>query len=116
MEERGVCNPTQFARAGPASQPYGEHDDHQKFSHRGIGRRGDVVFHGRAAAPTRQDAIAAKNAAKSGDGARLGASLAVLQRAAARRIPQSDVTRAVTRKVAGAARQRRLRFHQRVRR
>jgi subtilisin family serine protease len=47
----------------------------------------------------RQEIIAAKNAAKSGDGARLGASLAVLERAAARRIPQSDVTRAVTRKV-----------------
>jgi subtilisin family serine protease len=48
---------------------------------------------------SRQEAIAARNAAKSGDGARLGASLAVLERAAGRRIPQSDVTRAVTRKV-----------------
>ena len=37
--------------------------------------------------------------AKSGDGARLGASLAVLQRAAARRLPQSDVTHRVTRKL-----------------
>ena len=47
----------------------------------------------------RQDAIAARNAAKAGNGARLGASLSVLQRAAARRIPKSDVTRALTRKV-----------------
>jgi subtilisin family serine protease len=42
--------------------------------------------------------VAAKNAAKSGDSARLGASLAVLQKASARRIPQSDVTHRVTRK------------------
>jgi subtilisin family serine protease len=48
---------------------------------------------------TRDEAIAARNTAKSGDGARLGASLAVLQRAAARRAPQSDVTRRVTRKL-----------------
>jgi subtilisin family serine protease len=42
--------------------------------------------------------VAAKNAAKSGDNARLGASLAVLQKAAARRVAQSDVTHHVTRK------------------
>jgi subtilisin family serine protease len=48
---------------------------------------------------TRDEALAAMKAAKSGDGARLGASLAVLQRAAARRVPQSDVTRRVTRKL-----------------
>jgi subtilisin family serine protease len=50
------------------------------------------------AAP-RGDAVAARQAAKSGNGARLGASLAVLQRAAARRVPQADVTRVVNRKV-----------------
>lgn len=42
--------------------------------------------------------VAAKNAAKSGDGARLGASLAVLEKASARRVAQSDVTHRVTRK------------------
>jgi subtilisin family serine protease len=42
--------------------------------------------------------VAAKNAAKSGDEARLGASLAVLQKAAARRAAQSDVTHRLTRK------------------
>jgi subtilisin family serine protease len=48
---------------------------------------------------TRADAVAAMKSAKSGDGARLGASLAVLQRAAARRLPQSDITHRVTRKL-----------------
>ena len=47
----------------------------------------------------RGEALAAMKTAKSGDGARLGASLAVLQRAAARRLPQSDVTHRVTRKL-----------------
>src|SRR5688572_10565642 len=58
-----------------------------------------MLFSLAATSANRQDAIAAKNAAKSGDGARLSASLAVLERAAARRIPQSDVTRTVTRKL-----------------
>jgi subtilisin family serine protease len=58
-----------------------------------------VCFSVAAAGGSRDSAIAARDAAKSGNGARLGASLAVLQRAAARRIPQSDVTRGVTRKV-----------------
>ncbi len=48
---------------------------------------------------TRQEIIAARNAARSASGANLGASLAVLQRAAARRVPQSDLTRNLTRKV-----------------
>jgi subtilisin family serine protease len=48
---------------------------------------------------TRDDAVAALKSAKSGDGARLGASLAVLQRAAARRLPQSDVTHRITHKL-----------------
>jgi subtilisin family serine protease len=52
-----------------------------------------------ASGANRADILAAKEAAKSGDGARLGASLAVLQKAAARRVPQSDVTRQVTRKI-----------------
>ena len=58
-----------------------------------------IVFSAGASSATREDVIAAKTAAKSGNGARLGASLAVLQRAAARRVPQSDVTRDLTRKV-----------------
>ena len=52
-----------------------------------------------ASAATRDDAIAARNAAKSGEGARLGSTLSVLQKAAERRVPQSDVTRRVTRKL-----------------
>jgi subtilisin family serine protease len=51
-----------------------------------------------AAGAARQDAIEARNAAKSGSTARLGANLAVLQREFARRVPQSDVTAAATRK------------------
>jgi subtilisin family serine protease len=47
----------------------------------------------------RDEAVAALKSAKAGDGARLGASLVVLQRAAARRVPQSDVTQRVTRKL-----------------
>ena len=47
----------------------------------------------------RDDAVSALKSAKAGDGARLGASLAVLQKAAARRVPQSDVTNRVTRKL-----------------
>src|SRR5688572_30971171 len=58
-----------------------------------------MLFSMGASSATRQVVIAAKDAAKKGNGARLGASLSVLQRAAARRVPQSDVTRAVTRKV-----------------
>ena len=52
-----------------------------------------------ASATTRDEAIAARNAAKSGDGARLGSTLTVLQKAAERRVPQSDITRRVTRKL-----------------
>ena len=48
---------------------------------------------------TREDVIAAAKAAKAGDNARLGSSLAVLEKAAARRVPVSDVTRIVTRKL-----------------
>jgi subtilisin family serine protease len=58
-----------------------------------------VLFSIGASGASRQDVIAARNAAKSGSGARLGASLAVLQRAALRRSPQSDVARALTRKI-----------------
>ena len=58
-----------------------------------------MLFSMGAAGASRDDIIAAKNAAKSGDGARLGASLSILQKAAARRVPVSDVTRNVTRKV-----------------
>jgi len=56
-------------------------------------------FSMQASAGARDAAITARDAAKSGSGARLGASLAVLQRAAARRVPQSDVTRGVARKL-----------------
>jgi subtilisin family serine protease len=52
-----------------------------------------------ATGATRQEIIEARNAAKSGTGARLGASLGVLERAAARRVPASDIARRVTRKV-----------------
>ena len=52
-----------------------------------------------AQAATRDEAVAALKTAKAGDGARLGASLAVLQKAAARRVPQSDVTHRLTRKL-----------------
>jgi hypothetical protein len=48
---------------------------------------------------SREEAISARNAAKTGAGARLGTSLSVLQRAATRRLAQSDVTRGVTRKL-----------------
>jgi subtilisin family serine protease len=51
-----------------------------------------------AAGAARQDAIEARNAAKSGNSARLGANLAILQRESARRVPQSDVTAGATRK------------------
>ncbi|HEU4781454.1 MAG TPA: hypothetical protein VFS58_16350, partial [Steroidobacteraceae bacterium] len=52
-----------------------------------------------ASSASRDQAIAARNSAKSGEGARLGASLAVLHRAAAQRLHQSDVTRRVTDKL-----------------
>ena len=58
-----------------------------------------VLFSMGASGASREQIVAAKNAAKSGDGARLGASLAILQKAAARRVPVSDVTRNVTRKL-----------------
>jgi subtilisin family serine protease len=58
-----------------------------------------LLFSVGAAGATREQVIAARNAAKSGDGARLGASLAILQKAAARRAPLSDVTRNVKRKL-----------------
>ena len=48
---------------------------------------------------TRDDAVAALKSAKAGDGARLGASLSILERASERRVPQSDVTHRVTRKL-----------------
>ncbi len=52
-----------------------------------------------AAGTTRTEAVAARDAAKSGDGARLATSLRVLERVSARRLPQSDVVRAVKRKL-----------------
>jgi subtilisin family serine protease len=53
-----------------------------------------------ASAATPEAFAVARNAAKSGNSARLGASLAVLAKAsAARRLPASDVTRALVRKV-----------------
>ncbi|MEO8018172.1 MAG: peptidase S8 [Pseudomonadota bacterium] len=59
-----------------------------------------VFFSLGAAGASRQEAAAARAEAKSGNGARLGATLAVLQKAAARRrLPQSDVTRNLTRKL-----------------
>jgi len=58
-----------------------------------------MLFSMGAGSASRQQAVAARDAAKSGNGARLGASLSVLQRAAARRIPRSDITSALTRKI-----------------
>jgi subtilisin family serine protease len=52
-----------------------------------------------AIAAKRAAIVAAKNSAKSGDNARLGAALVVLQKAASRRVAQSDVTHRVTRKI-----------------
>ena len=52
-----------------------------------------------AAGTSRTDAVAARDAAKSGDGARLATSLRVLEHVSARRLPQSDVVRAVKRKL-----------------
>jgi subtilisin family serine protease len=51
-------------------------------------------------AASRDQAVAARDAAKRGEGARLGASLALLQNAAAaRRLPQSDLVHSVKRKL-----------------
>jgi subtilisin family serine protease len=58
-----------------------------------------MLFSAGAAGAGRDDAVAARMAAKSGTGARLGASLAVLQKAAARRTSQPDITRSVTNKL-----------------
>jgi len=58
-----------------------------------------TLFSAGASSATREEVIAAKIAAKTGNGARLGASLSVMERAAARRVTQSDVTRNVTRKL-----------------
>src|SRR3954468_10760116 len=52
-----------------------------------------------ASSAAREDAVTIRDAAKAGNGSRLDATLAVLQRAAARRVPQSDVTRRITHKV-----------------
>ena len=57
-----------------------------------------VLFSMGASSATREEMIAAKLAARTGSGA-MGSSLAVLQRAAASRMPQSDVTRNVKRKL-----------------
>jgi subtilisin family serine protease len=58
-----------------------------------------VLISAGADGASRLDAVAVKAAAKSGNGARLGATLTVLQKAAARRQPLSDITRNVTRKL-----------------
>ena len=58
-----------------------------------------LLFSTASIGANRAAAVAAKNAAKSGSGARLGASLAVLQKAAERRVPQQTVTRNVKHKL-----------------
>jgi subtilisin family serine protease len=58
-----------------------------------------MLFSMSAIGAGREEAIAARNAAKTGTGARLGTSLSVLQKAAARRAAQPDVTRSVKRKL-----------------
>src|SRR6187200_3774660 len=51
-----------------------------------------LLFSSASIGANRAAAVAAKDAAKSGSGARLGASLAVLQKAAERRVPQQTIT------------------------
>ena len=58
-----------------------------------------LLFSTASIGANRAAAVAAKDAAKSGSGARLGASLAVLQKAAARRGPQQTITRDVKHKL-----------------
>ena len=58
-----------------------------------------LLFSTASIGANRAAAVAAKDAAKSGSGARLGASLAVLQKAAERRVPQQTVTRNVKHKL-----------------
>jgi subtilisin family serine protease len=58
-----------------------------------------VLFSFGAHGATRQEAMAAKNAARSGNAARLDPLLNVMQRAAARHKPQSDLTRSTLRKL-----------------
>jgi len=57
-----------------------------------------VIISLSASGATRQEAMDVKNAAVSGDGARLASILAVMQRAS-HRVPQSDVTRSMTRRI-----------------
>ncbi len=57
-----------------------------------------VIISFGASGATRQEAMAVKNAAVTGDGARLASILSVMQRAS-RRVPQSDVTRTMTRRI-----------------
>lgn len=58
-----------------------------------------LLFSSASICADRAAAVAAKNAAKTGPGARLSASLAVLQKAAERRGPQQTVTRNVKHKL-----------------
>jgi subtilisin family serine protease len=58
-----------------------------------------LLFSTASVGANRAAAVAAKDAAKSGSGARLGASLAVLQKASARRGPQQTITRDVKHKL-----------------
>ena len=58
-----------------------------------------MIFAVGASGATRQEAMGARDAAKSGSVARLGTSLAILLRAAARGVPQADVTRRIARKL-----------------
>jgi subtilisin family serine protease len=57
-----------------------------------------VLFSIGAQGATRQEAVAAKNAARTGDGAKLSSTLNIMQRATARR-PQSDVVNAFARRI-----------------
>ena len=57
-----------------------------------------MLFSIGASGATRQEAMAAKTAARTGGGAKLGTTLNILQQANARR-PQSDVVRAFARKI-----------------
>ena len=60
-----------------------------------------VLFSMGASGATRQEAMAAKSAARAGSAARLDPLLATMQRAAARRQPQADLRRAAPRRLPG---------------
>ncbi len=97
----------------PPTQSDGEHDDQQKFSHRGMRRRGDVVFNGRQ----QRQSPGRHRCQECGEVGRWSAAGRQPRGAGARRGATHSAVRCHPRRDAqgtGAARQRRLRFHQRL--